>query len=128
MVEGTNVDIGRVKAFWEQNPVAAEAIPEEIGTAGYFRAFDALREADDCEPYALSEALHGYSGAAGLRVLDVGCGNGYVLYHYARYGAEVTGVDLTRKAVELSRKRFALGGMKGEFLETDGNNLPFSDG
>jgi SAM-dependent methyltransferase len=125
--EETEVDIAQVKAFWEQNPVAAAAIEYELGTAGYFRAFDALREADDCEPYAISDAIHGYSTSRGLRVLDVGCGNGYVLYQYARHGAEVTGVDLTRTAAELSRKRFALGGLPGEFQEVDGNSLPFPD-
>ena len=99
MAEETKVDIARVKAFWEQNPVAASAIPAELGTAAYFRAFDALREADNCEPYALSEIIHGYSTAGGLRVLDIGCGNGYVLYQYARHGAKVAGVDLTKTAV-----------------------------
>jgi len=123
----TDVKIESVKAFWEQNPVAAEAIADERGTAGYFQAFDALREADACEPYAVSEAIHGYSAAKGLKVLDIGCGNGYVLYQYARHGAEVTGVDLTMTAVELSRKRFALGGLPGAFLEVDGNKLPFPD-
>jgi 2-polyprenyl-3-methyl-5-hydroxy-6-metoxy-1,4-benzoquinol methylase len=125
MADGQDVAIERVKAFWEQNPVAAEAIAEERGTAGYFRAFDALREADDCKPYVISEAIHGYSTSKGVKVLDVGCGNGYVLFQYARHGAEVTGVDLTKAAVELSRKRFALGSLAGEFLEVDGNNLPF---
>ena len=122
-----DVRIENVKAFWEQNPVGAEAIDDERGTAEYFKAFDALREADACEPYAVSEAIHGYSAAKGLKVLDIGCGNGYVLYQYARHGAEVTGVDLTRMAVDLSRKRFALGGLSGEFLEVDGNRLPFPD-
>lgn len=124
----TDVKIESVKAFWEQNPVAAEAIADERGTAAYFQAFDALREGDACEPYAVSEAIHGYSTAQGLKVLDIGCGNGYVLYQYARHGAEVTGVDLTRTAVELSRKRFALGGLFGDFVEVDGNKLPFPDG
>lgn len=123
----TDVKIENVKAFWEQNPVAAEAIADERGTAAYFQAFDALREADACEPYAVSEAIHGYSASKGLKVLDVGCGNGYVLYQYARHGAEVTGVDLTRTAVDLSRKRFALGALPGDFVEVDGNRLPFPD-
>ena len=123
----SDVRIENVKAFWEQSPVGAEAIDDERGSAGYFQAFDALREADACEPYAVSETIHGYFTANGLKVLDVGCGNGYVLYQYARYGAQVTGVDLTRTAVELSRKRFALGGLSGEFLEIDGNRLPFPD-
>ena len=124
----TDVKIENVKAFWEQNPVAAEGISQELGTAGYFRAFDALREADACEPYAVSEAIHGYSTAKDLKVLDIGCGNGYVLYQYARHGAHVTGVDLTKTAVELSRKRFALTGLLGQFVEVDGNKLPFPDG
>jgi SAM-dependent methyltransferase len=124
-LEPTNVDIAQVKTFWEQNPVAAAAIESALGSAEYFRAFDALREADDCEPYAISDAIHGYSASKGLKVLDVGCGNGYVLYQYARHGAEVTGVDLTQTAIELSRKRFALGGLSGQFREVDGNNLPF---
>jgi hypothetical protein len=37
--ETTDVDIRNVKAFWEQNPVASEAIDDELGTAGFFRAF-----------------------------------------------------------------------------------------
>ena len=127
LANNPDVEVARVKAFWEQNPVAAEGIAEERGTAGYFSAFDALREADDCEPTAVSEAIHGYSTSKGLKVLDIGCGNGYVLFQYARHGAAVTGVDLTRTAVELSRKRFALAGMPGEFLEVDGNSLPFPD-
>ena len=127
VAESADVDIGRVKAFWQQNPVAAEAIGEKPGTAEFFRAFDALREADECEPYAISDTIHGYSTSRGLKVLDVGCGNGYVLFQYARHGAEVAGVDLTGAAVELSRKRFALGGLSGDFREVDGNSLPFPD-
>ena len=76
VAERADVDIGRVKEFWEQNPVAAEAIVETPGTAGFFRTFDGLREADECEPYAISDAIHGYSTSRGLKVLDVGCGNG----------------------------------------------------
>lgn len=122
-----DVKLQDVKSFWEKNPVASEGIAAELGTAEYFRAFDALREGDDCEPYALSERIHGYSSARGLKVLDVGCGNGYVLFQYARCGAEVTGVDITATAIDLSRKRFALGGFPGTFVEIDGEHLPFPD-
>lgn len=123
----TNVRLQSVKDFWEQNPVAAAGIAAELGTAEYFRAFDALREADECEPAALSERIHGYSASRDLKVLDIGCGNGYVLFQYARNGAEVTGVDLTATAIDLSRKRFALGGLPGTFVEVDGEHLPFPD-
>jgi SAM-dependent methyltransferase len=121
------IAIGNVKQFWENHPVAAAGIAAEPGTAEFFRAFDAMREEDGCEPYELSERIHGYSSARGLRVLDVGCGNGYVLFHYARNGADVTGVDLTATAIDLSSKRFALAGLNGRFVEIDGEHLPFPD-
>lgn len=62
-----------------------------------------------------------------LRVLDVGCGNGYVLSRYARHGAEVYGVDLTRAARELTARRFEIEGRACELRETDGDTLPFDD-
>ncbi|MEW6769045.1 MAG: methyltransferase domain-containing protein [Pseudomonadota bacterium] len=126
-MSSTNVKIESVKDFWEKNPVAASGIAAELGTADYFRKFDALREEDGCEPYDLSEKIHGYSTSKGLKVLDIGCGNGYVLYQYARNGADVTGVDLTATAIDLSRKRFALGKLPGTFIEIDGTHLPFPD-
>jgi SAM-dependent methyltransferase len=122
-----NVQIAAVKGFWEKNPVAASDIDAERGTPEYFRAFDALREDEGCEPYSFSEAIHGYSKSGGLKVLDVGCGNGYVLLQYARHGAEVFGVDLTATAVRLSRQRFALAGLGGTFEEIDGQRLPYPD-
>ncbi len=123
----TAVSNHKVRAFWEANPVAAEGISSAPGTAEFFRNFDAIREADDCEPWNFSDAIHGYSLAKGLRVLDAGCGNGYVLAQYARFGADVSGVDLTQTALDLSRKRFALAGLNGDFRLTDGNRLSFKD-
>ena len=78
------INLATVREFWDQNPVAAAAINADQGTREYFAAFDVLRELDDCEPYVFSNMIHGYSEAAGREVLDVGCGNGYVLANYAK--------------------------------------------
>ncbi len=121
------VSLGSVRDFWQANPVAAAGVEAKPGTREFYANFDAIREADACEPYELSDQIHGYSTSHGLKVLDVGCGNGYVLSRYARQGAEVSGVDLTGTAVELSRKRFELEGLAGTFTETDGEKLPFPD-
>lgn len=123
----SEVQIETVRSFWEQHPVGAAAIPHDLGSAEYFHAFDALREADGCEPFHISEGIHGYSSSRGLNVLDVGCGNGYVLSRYARHGAVVSGVDLTGMAIDLSRKRFAVDNLQGTFTQVDGNTLPFAD-
>lgn len=117
----------QVRSFWEANPVAAAGIAAEPGSAAFFAQFDALREAPDCEPWDLSNRVHGYTQAAGKRVLDIGCGNGYVLAQYARHGAEAHGIDLTDTALSLSRRRFQLAGLVGDFQRTDGDTIPFPD-
>lgn len=116
-----------IRFFWEANPVGQSDIPAAGTPYDHFRAFDNLRESADVEPYAIACAVHGFADAAGKRVLDLGCGNGYVLSHYARHGAAVDGVDLTDAAVRLARERFALLGLEGTFARIDGATLPFPD-
>jgi ubiquinone/menaquinone biosynthesis C-methylase UbiE len=41
----------------------------------------------------------------GLRVLDLGCGNGYLARRFAREGARVTGVDSSAPIVTLAKRR-----------------------
>lgn len=113
-----------VKRFWESHPVAAAGIPAEPGSPEFFRAFDELRELD--EPLDFAGRFYAYAQAAGRRVLDVGCGNGYVLRGYAHHGATAVGVDLTRTALGLTRRRFALAGLPAPALvEASAELLPF---
>ena len=115
-----------VKSFWEGNPVGAAAVPFPRGSREYFDHYDMLREQN--ESPAFSEALHEYTAFAGKRVLDVGCGNGYVAARYARAGAMVEGVDITQTAVDLCRRRFALDDLSGRFTVASATALPFADG
>lgn len=123
----STVTLDDVRRFWQENPVAAAGIAAEPGSREFFRTFDAMREAGDCEPYELSNRIHGYSESSAAHVLDVGCGNGYVLSRYARAGAVVTGVDITSTAIDLTRKRFEIENLAGQFQEIDGAALPFPD-
>ncbi len=45
----------------------------------------------------------------GLRVLDIGCGNGYTAGMFLERGCEVVGIDLSESGVELARKSYPQG-------------------
>jgi 2-polyprenyl-3-methyl-5-hydroxy-6-metoxy-1,4-benzoquinol methylase len=63
---------------------------------------DARRHFCDFANMAVALAL-----PAGSRLLDVGCGSGWLGEYFARLGYEVTGVDISPDLVEMSRERVA---------------------
>ena len=71
------------------------------------------------------EALAGSLGITkGLKVLDLGCGDGTTAVPAAQLGAEVLGVDIARNLVEAGNKRAAaLGLATCRFVEGDASNL-----
>jgi ubiquinone/menaquinone biosynthesis C-methylase UbiE len=98
--------------------------------------------ADPCGPqvtgiFALMEARRqyapwmaqqlGYAEAAGLDVLDVGCGQGMDVCEFALAGARAVGIDLTPRHVELARQHAEEAGIKARIVCGDAEALPFDD-
>ena len=67
---------------------------------------------------------------SGLKVLDLGCGDGNTALPAAKLGAEVLGVDIARNLVAAAKQRASEQGVKNiEFREGDASNLAsVSDG
>ena len=118
-------DILQVQAFWDQNPLCAWAVPFEPGSRDYFTCYDRLREKNESPEF--SWRFHEYADFKAKRVLDIGCGNGYVLSRYAAQGAEVHGVDISSAAIAICRKRFQLYGLSGSFVQANAEKLPFEN-
>jgi 2-polyprenyl-6-hydroxyphenyl methylase / 3-demethylubiquinone-9 3-methyltransferase len=57
----------------------------------------------DINPLRLGYIDERCGGLNGKRVLDVGCGGGILAEGMARQGARVTGIDLSKKALEIAR-------------------------
>jgi ubiquinone/menaquinone biosynthesis C-methylase UbiE len=92
------------KALWEKGD--------------FTRIADSMRES--------GEALVKEFGITkGLRVLDLGCGDGTTALPAARLGADVLGVDIARNLVEAGRKRAEESGLRScKFQEGDASNMP----
>lgn len=52
-----------------------------------------------------------------VRVLDVGCGNGFTCGEFIKCGCQVVGIDLSRKGIEIARKAHPQG--RFEVLRAD---------
>jgi SAM-dependent methyltransferase len=64
----------------------------------------------------------------GRDVLDYGCGHGMASVVLARRGARVTAFDLSAAYVAEARARAAANGAAVDFLQVDGERLPFAAG
>lgn len=115
----------RAREQWGQDPCGAVYVREhELGTREFFEEVERYRY-KEYAPWMPD--LMGFDRFAGARLLEVGCGMGTDLLQFARGGAHCTGVDLTPRSVEISRHRFGVYGMRGDFLVSDGERLPFAD-
>jgi len=125
--------------WWESNPMTydweGERQAEEEGTKEWFKQVDeefwrisksyAHPDYPHCAPFC---NLIDYSKVKGKNVLEIGCGTGAHAAVFANAGAEVTAIDLTERAVNLTKKRFELFDIKNaSVMKEDAENLPFPD-
>lgn len=112
---------GRVHEFWN-----TAACGEKLYLKGSDReAFEAQRKARyELEPIP---EFADFSAFRGLRTLEIGVGLGADHQSLAESGADLYGVDLTERAVDFTRARLALFGLKSELAVADAEHLPFAD-
>ena len=62
------------------------------------------------------------------RLLDVGCGGGYLAEELARAGLDVTGIDPSNQSLKSALKHALQENLDIKYLQGIGENLPFEDG
>ena len=113
----------RVREFWQQHPCGTKFSDAEMGSREFFERVEAHRYEKEWHIPAAAN----FTATSGLKVLEIGCGIGTDGAQFARAGADYTGIDLTDAAIELARKRFAVSGLRGNFLVSDAESLDFPD-
>lgn len=63
----------------------------------------------------------------GARILDVGCGPGRHAVPFAQAGLAVTGVDASRRFLDIAAARAREAGVGAAFFEVDARRMPFDD-
>ena len=121
----------QVREWWNTNPFQYLIANNEEGSWAFFRNID-RKVMKWMSPWAhtrypLLSNLVDYPSLKGKRVLDIACGTGWTTEQFVRAGAIVTAIDLTPKAVELTKKRLALYNLEATVLEADAEHLPFPD-
>jgi 2-polyprenyl-3-methyl-5-hydroxy-6-metoxy-1,4-benzoquinol methylase len=116
-VSFTEVEIARVKEYWDRRPCNIRHSTQPVGTREYFDEVEARK-------YLVEPHIPGFAEFEkwrGKRVLEIGCGIGTDTINFARHGARVTSVDLSEKSLELARQRTAVYGVQEQVQFYRGN-------
>jgi SAM-dependent methyltransferase len=107
-----------VKNYWNNQPCNIRHSPCEIGTKEYFDQVEQRKYFVESHIPVFAE----FEKWNGKKVLEIGCGIGTDAVNFARYGAIYTGIELSDKSLELTKKRFEVFGLTGEFYNLDAQN------
>src|SRR5258705_5307736 len=113
----------RVRAFGQKRPCGTNFADVAPGSRRFYELVEEHRYQKE---WHIPQAAD-FSGAKGLRVLEIGCGLGTDGAQFALAGADYTGIDLTEAAIDLSRRRFELFDLAGTFFKADAEKLDFSN-
>lgn len=126
-----------VQGWWNENPMTyAEVHGTQLFGGKEQETANSLFEEADRQFLEWNRPLHSDKAFGRIfpfsepqigEVLEIGCGLGKMASLWAANGNQITAIDLNRRSLELTRLRFELAGLTGEFLQADARHLPFND-
>jgi len=119
-----NPSVDDVRSFWNSHPLMTGELQEEIGTLAWFRAFDELQLDDG---YLGDTSWVARKDLMDRKVLEIGCGPGFMARQVSRICSHYTGIDLSPRAIELATIGHQLAGLQGIFQVGNAEALDFPD-
>lgn len=121
-VSKTADDKSAVKDFWNAASCGESVLLPGFDQEGYAEQAAARYQ---LEPYIAPFA--DFEASAGQDVLEIGVGLGADHERFAKAGANLSGIDLTPRAIEHTSRRLAHIGHSSALQVGDAENLPFPD-
>ena len=109
-----------VRDFWEQASCGEDLYLSDHEAGAYT---EQARRRYQLEPYI--ESFADFAGARNRKVLEIGVGLGADHHRFAENGANLSGIDLTERAVEHVRRRLLHFGLQSALAVGDAEKLAF---
>ena len=104
-----------VKKYWNTRPCNINHSNKECGSKNYF--LEVSKRKYTVEPHILKFA--NFATWKNKDVLEVGCGIGTAAHSFIENGARYKGIDVSKKSLELTRKRLDVFDLTGIVEEAD---------
>lgn len=120
-----DIKLDKVAKYWNRHPVHSVEFKDYADIKGFCDSVDKQRWAEN-ERWA-ADKFYGFKGTDKTRVLDAGCGVGFFSRFYARKGFELHAIDISEKAVMITKKSFEVFGLKGTIKIASVESIPYED-
>jgi len=112
---------GSVKKYWDDRPCNIRHSSSEFGTKQYFDEVEAKRYFVESHNPEFAE----FARWKDKDVLEIGCGIGTDTINFARAGARVTAIDVSKKSINIAKKRAEVFGLSNqiEFIEMSAEDM-----
>ena len=112
-----------IATYWDEHIHDLEITTSPVGTPEFFKQLEEYR----FEKLDYLPRLVDFSAYKGKNVLEVGCGVGIDLVRFADGGAKVTGIDLSKTAIDLARKNLEQNEQNADLRVMNGECMQFAD-
>lgn len=115
--------ITAISTYWDEHIHDLAITTHPVGSPGFFQQLGDYRY----DKLNYLPRLVDFSSYRRKSLLEVGCGVGIDLVQFAQAGAIVTGIDLSKTAVDLARKNFTQNGLSADLCVMNGEYMQFPD-
>lgn len=113
--------ISQITTYWDKRIHDLAITTHPVGSPGFFHELNDYRY----EKLNYLPRLVDFTTYQGKKMLEVGCGAGIDLVHFARAGANITGIDLSTTAIGLANKNLEQNGLSGDLRVMNGEAMQF---